>query len=1144
MKKLNISSFGCSKFLASCFILFQMQLNAQTSVLTQHNDIKRTGWNNQETQLNTRNVKPGSFGKLFSFNVDDQIYAQPLVIPSINISGIGQRNLVIVATVNNTVYAFDADSASDGLPYWKTNLTAVASRAVKNTDMTGSCGGGYRDFSGNMGIVGTPVIDPNSNTIYLVARSLNTSNNSYSQYLHALDIRTGAEQPNSPKLITAAVPGNGDGNVGGMVNFDPQKQNQRPGLLLLNNSVFITWASHCDWGPYHGWIMGYDKTSLQQQYVYNTTPNGYNGGIWMSGGGPSADENGNIYAAVGNGSVGFNNNPSDPINRSESALKLTPNNNGGLTVNSFFTPKNISDLEAADLDFGVTEMLLIPGTNRVMTACKDGRIYLLDRDNMGGFNSTFNNVLQTIDLGTNAHLRSSFAYYQGEQKEFVYTWSENALLKALPYDRTTSLFDLGNVISSGSQGPIGNNGAFLAVSSNGSADSTAILWASHAANGDANQSVRPGILRAFYANDVTKEIWNSSMVSTDQPGNFAKFNCPTIANGKVYLATFSNNLVIYGLNGSQKDTCIGINIALNKTIKATSSLTPESFAVDGDPSTAWTSATSDPQSFVISLGSRYDLCKVGLKWSNVPGKDFSIDVSEDSLNWRSVIAISANSDSEILLPIKGTGRFVRWTGYSRNGTAGYSLNEFELFGRPNANSCAEPDGLEANTIYENTANIQWNANGGKHFRIFYKTVSASTWNTVNTDSTSYTLTGLSCASDYLFEVQTLCSTTDSSIMSFSSFSTIPCNSNCGPLPTRWTTLDIGDVDASGSACFNAGVFELKGAGADIWDTEDGFRFAYKTLVGDGEFIARVTSMDQINPWNKCGIMIRESLSPGSRHAFIALTSGNGVAFQNRNNTDGYSDNVNSGPGITAPYWLKLVKKGSIYTAYASTDGKSWFSVGNPVDAGFGIDIPVYAGLALTSHVIDQISVATVDNFSFSGILEVELLSFTAQLGLDQTVNLQWVTTLEKGIVNFVLERSADNVHYSQISEKPAVNNGRYTQTYNDVDKTPLPNFNYYRLRILNSNGAIKYSAPVFVRMGTGTAPLLFPNPARSVVHVAQGTESIVYINMYDISGRMVSSVKGNSGITDVPILSLPNGIYILEIRTSTTAYRGKLMIQN
>ena len=350
-----------------------------------------------------------------------------------------------------------------------------------------------------MGIVGTPVIDSTTNTMYLVSRSIDTAGGATNanQYLHALDIRTGAEKANSPVLIAATVSGTGDGSSGGSVSFDALRQNQRSGLLLLNGIVYIAWSSHCDWGPYHGWMMGYNKTTLQQKYIYNSTPDGYNGGIWMSGGGPSADSNGNIYLAVGNGSVGTNGNPADPRNRSESALKLSPVGNG-FTIQSYFTPKNYETLEGADLDFGVTQLMLIPGTNRAVVGVKDGHLYLLDRDNMGGYSSVADNVAQTIDLGSNSFLRSAMSYFSGSKK-YVYSWSENSLLRAYPYDTVSSLIDVNNTVVSGVQGPTGNNGAVLSVSSNGEIDSTGILWASYAANGDANQSARPGILRAMDA---------------------------------------------------------------------------------------------------------------------------------------------------------------------------------------------------------------------------------------------------------------------------------------------------------------------------------------------------------------------------------------------------------------------------------------------------------------------------------------------------------------------------------------------------------------------------------------------------------------------------------------------------------------------
>ena len=244
------------------------------SVLTQHNDNTRSGWNDNETALTTSNVNLQQFGQVFTLTVDDQVYAQPLVVGHLLIGG-GYHNVVYIATVNNTLYAFDGDN---GRLYWRKSFTAPGMRPPKNIDMTGACGGTYTNFSGNIGIVGTPVIDAASGTIYFVARS--TTGSTFVQDLHAVSILDGNEIAGSPKRIIATYSGTGDGSFNGMIAFDAQRENQRQGLTLLNGSVYVTFSSHCDWGPYHGWVLGYDAATLQQQVVYNVTPNGYAGGMW------------------------------------------------------------------------------------------------------------------------------------------------------------------------------------------------------------------------------------------------------------------------------------------------------------------------------------------------------------------------------------------------------------------------------------------------------------------------------------------------------------------------------------------------------------------------------------------------------------------------------------------------------------------------------------------------------------------------------------------------------------------------------------------------------------------------------------------------------------------------------------------------
>lgn len=511
-----------------------------TSVFTQHNDNNRSGLNNQETKLTTANVNASNFKKLFTLSVDDQVYAQPLMYGNLTI-GNGKHNVVFIATVNNTVYAYDGDT---GTPYWSKNFTASGMRPPKNTDMTGACGGNYNDFSGNMGIVGSPVIDSASQTIYFVARSTDGTN--YAEYLHAVNVVNGAEQTGSPVKITATYTGNGDGSVNNVISFDPQRSNQRPALLLLNGVVYIGFASHCDWGPYHGWILGYNAKTLAQQIVYNDTPTGYDGGIWESGMGPAADAQGNLYVVVGNGSVGVSGDPTALINRGESSLKLTPNGST-LKVSSYYTPYNYSHLEDYDLDYGCMGAMLIPNSNYYFTGCKDANIYLVNKDNMGGYTAGSNQIQQIITLSSSSHNHCLPAYYKGSSNEFVYVWPETDELQAFPFDRTSNTLNISKEILSTVSGPIGYCGAMLSVSSNGTKDGTGIVWASYASSGNANQTTCPGILRAFDANDVTKELWNNTQNPGDAAGNFAKFSSPTIANGHVYLPTFSNQVVVYGL---------------------------------------------------------------------------------------------------------------------------------------------------------------------------------------------------------------------------------------------------------------------------------------------------------------------------------------------------------------------------------------------------------------------------------------------------------------------------------------------------------------------------------------------------------------------------------------------------------------------
>jgi hypothetical protein len=537
--------------IAAAGFAFCCVAGAQVAVLTQHNDLARTGANLRETVLNTGNVNSKQFGLLFQREVDDQIYAQPLLMTNVDLGAKGTHNVVIVATVSDSVYAFDADDPARRTPYWHVSFLGPNAVAPRNEDMTGACGGEYADFTGALGIVATPVIDPVSGTLYLVARTKEYGTN-YVQKLHALDLRTGAERAHSPVTITATYAGHGAGSHNGVLTFDSQRQNPRAGLALVNGVVFVSWASHCDWGPYHGWLIGYDAKTLEQAVVYNTTPEGGNGGIWMSGQAPAADPEGNLYLCIGNGTVGRRGHPEDLINRGESFLKLT-RRGASMEVTSWFTPYDWQHLEDTDSDFGCSGALLVPGTRLALCGSKDGEIYLVNRDNMGGLSGSQadTNIVQSIRVsvpGASAGLFGSPVWWDGPDGSYAYLWCKLDFLRQYKFDAASGKFFAPEFARAPAANPAPMPGGLLAISADGKRPGTGILWAVHTLGCDGNHNTCPGTLRAYDAQDVRRELWNSDQVKArDGVGALAKFVSPTVANGKVYLATFSNRLNVYGL---------------------------------------------------------------------------------------------------------------------------------------------------------------------------------------------------------------------------------------------------------------------------------------------------------------------------------------------------------------------------------------------------------------------------------------------------------------------------------------------------------------------------------------------------------------------------------------------------------------------
>jgi PA14 domain/Secretion system C-terminal sorting domain len=531
------------------FIALSFVCKAQVSVLTQHNDTKRTGTNNKEILLNHTNVSPGKFGLAGTLAVDDQVYAQPLIVPNLTVAGY-TGNILFAATVNNTVYAFNADDVSQPAPLWQVNLNPGGQRApdifdLKDPKYDKPCGGNYRDFSGKLGLVGTPVIDTISKTLYVVTKTIDANGNFYS-YINALDITTGLHKPGSPHLITAQAAGNGDGSENGVIKYSAKFQNQRPALLLYNNTVYVASASHCDWGPYHGWVLGFDAVTLNLQYTYNATPNGWAAGIWMAGQGISVGDDGNLYASTGNGTTDPDNNNFSG-GRSESLIKLSPQ----LKLLDWFTPSNYAYLDQQDLDYGSDGVLMIPNTSLTVSGSKEGLSYVVDYNNMGRLTPGNAQVKDTLEFNPQkqgyVHVHGSPVYAKLDNGEFVYAWAETFKLRQFQFDRNTNTFS--NTFKQGLRNlDNGMPGAMLSVSSNGQDTSSAIVWACFPTSGNANNQLRPGTVAAYRANDVsTGELWNSDTNPLDAAGDFAKFNSPTIANGKVFVPTFSNAIKIYSV---------------------------------------------------------------------------------------------------------------------------------------------------------------------------------------------------------------------------------------------------------------------------------------------------------------------------------------------------------------------------------------------------------------------------------------------------------------------------------------------------------------------------------------------------------------------------------------------------------------------
>ncbi len=520
-------SFQLSRTLPAFFLTILCALPVRSQdVLTYHNNNARTGLDNKETILTLANVNSATFGKLFTVPADGLVDAQPLYISNVNVSGV-THNLLIVATEHDSVYAYDADTGS--------NLWQVTTlKSGETTSDQRHC----PQVEPEIGITSTPVVarpKVGNPVIYVVAMS--KEGTTYHQRLHALDATTGAEVHNGPVDITGQYPGTGDNSSGGFVIFDPSQYKERSGLLMVGNTVYLAWASHCDFRPYTGWIMGYNAGTLAQTTVLNVTPNGSQGAIWNSGAGMAADTTGNIFLLDGNGvfdttltSSGF----PDQGDYGNAFLRLTTT--GGLAVADYFEMYNGVSESGTDTDLGSGGTLLTSQKdstgkiwNLAVGAGKDSNLYVVDRTNMGKFNSTSNQIYQELKGVLRAGVWSMPAafnatiYYGPKDNPIQAFQFANAKLKAAAVAKTANSFAY--------------PGATPSVSAN--TGQNAILWAA--------ENVNPAVLHAYNAKTLI-EIYNTNQAANgrDQFGAGNKYITPTIANGKVYVGTTSG-VGVFGL---------------------------------------------------------------------------------------------------------------------------------------------------------------------------------------------------------------------------------------------------------------------------------------------------------------------------------------------------------------------------------------------------------------------------------------------------------------------------------------------------------------------------------------------------------------------------------------------------------------------
>jgi hypothetical protein len=494
-------------------------------VTTSQYDNARTGANLGETKLTPQNVNPQQFGKVFTLQVDGDVYAQPLFLGGVEIPGKGRHDVLFVATEHDSVYAFDA-YGNPRTPLWQVSF-------LKDGFSTVSAGDAHCPFiAPEIGITSTPVIDPVSGTLYVLARTTDHSGfttSIYAQRLHALAVTTGVEKFGGPVVIRASMKGTGTGAKAGVVSFNSVRDNPRAALLLNRGSVYLAWASACDVGPYHGWVMAYDARSLKQKAVFNASPDADDSGIWEGDTGPAADEAGNIFLATGNGAFDAGQGGRD---YGDSLLKL---NGETLKLTDYFAPFDAAHLDASDSDLGSGGPVLLPEQSGAhphlaMVEGKGGILYLVNRDQMGHWQpDNDSHAVQALPVPSGVF--GSMAYWN----HYVYVLSDG--------DKLRQFAVTGGKLLPRAESAMSGVSATPTVSANGLTNG--IVWLLHSKTW--NGYDQPAALYAYDAANVAHELYNTGQnAGRDRPGSTLRFNIPMVVNGHVYVGT-KHEVDVYGL---------------------------------------------------------------------------------------------------------------------------------------------------------------------------------------------------------------------------------------------------------------------------------------------------------------------------------------------------------------------------------------------------------------------------------------------------------------------------------------------------------------------------------------------------------------------------------------------------------------------